>query len=176
MAFHVPDHNDPEVKVSEIKAFTQRYYIVDDDGETGRRTDYELRDARVEVTADDDGVFLECREGGVTEALSIPTPDLAVSVANYILEAYIIKDAKNTEDSESFSIEQILFLEPEVQKRISHELWRLFNHITSPHGPVDAQGAGELYGHLKYLARLLDLPMEPHPKYSDGGYKPNYTK
>lgn len=167
MASHVPDHNDPEVKVSEIKAFTQRYYIVDDDGETGRRTDYLLRECRVEVLADESGVFLQSKEDAVTESLSIPTPDLAVNVANYILDTY------REDEPEDFA--QIKFLEPEVQKRVSHELWRLSNHITSPHGPVDAQGAGELYGHLKYLARLLDLPMEPHPKYQDG-YKPDYTK
>lgn len=173
MASHVPDHNDPEVKVSEIKAFTQRYYIVDDDGETGRRTDYELRDARVEVVADEDGVFLECRGGGVTEALSIPTPDLAVSVANYILEAY--KPRGDANPAESFSIEQILFLEPEVQKRISHELWRLSNHITNPHGPVDAQGAPELHGHLKAICNLLDIKPAPYPGYPDA-YKPTYNR
>ena len=86
MASHVPDHNDPEVKVSEIKAFTQRYYIVDDDGETGRRTDYLLRECRVEVLADESGVFLQSKEDAVTESLSIPTPDLARNVANYILD------------------------------------------------------------------------------------------
>lgn len=167
MASHVPDHNSPEVKVSEIKTFTQRYYIVDDDGETGRRTDYLLRECRVEVLADESGVFLQSKEDAVTESISIPTPDLAKSVANYILETY--------EKDEPEDVVQIKFLEPEVQRRASHELWRLSNHITSPHGPVDAQGAGELYGHLKHLAELLDLPMKPHPKYSDG-YKPNYGK
>ena len=167
MASHVPDHNDPEVKVSEIKAFTQRYYIVDDDGETGRRTDYLLRECRVEVLADESGVFLQSKEDAVTESLSIPTPDLAKSVAKYILDTY------REDEPEDFV--QIKFLEPEVQKRVSHELWRLLNHINAPHGPVDAQGAGELYGHLKHLAGLLDLPMEPHPIFPDG-YKPDYGK
>ena len=167
MATHVPDHNDPEVKVSEIKAFTQRYYIVDDDGETGRRTDYLLRECRVEVLADESGVFLQSKDDAVTEAMSIPTPDLAVNVAKYILNAYGNEELEDCVE--------IRFLTPEVQRRISHELWRLSNHITSPHGPVDAQGSGELYGHLKHLAGLLNLSMEPHPKYQDG-YKPNYDK
>lgn len=170
---NVPDHNNPEVKVSEVKVFRQKYYVVDDDGLTGRRTDYQLNETRVEVLADNDGVFLDCRENCVSETLSIPTPDLAVSVANYILEVY--KKAPMELDESDAYAGLIKFLDPEVQRRVSHELWRLSNHITSPHGPVDAQGAGELYGHLKYLAELLDLPMEPHPKYSDG-YKPNYGK
>lgn len=164
---NIPDHNDPEVKVSEVKVFRQKYYIVDDDGDTGRRTDYELRESRVEVMADGDGVFLECREGAVTEALSIPTPDLAVNVAKYVLNAY--------GNDELVDCVEIKFLMPEVQRCISHELWRLSNHITSPHGPVDARCSDELHGHLKYLAELLDLPMKPHPKYSDG-YKPDYSK
>ena len=169
---NIPDHNNPEVKVSEIKAFTQRYYIVDDDGETGRRTDYLLRECRVEVLADESGVFLQSKEDAVAESVSIPTPDLAVSVANYILGVY--KKAPMELDESDAYAGPIKFLEPEVQRRVSHELWRLLNHITSPHGPVDPQGVPELYGHLKYLAELLDLQMEPHPKYSDG-YKPNYT-
>lgn len=164
---NIPDHNDPEVKVSEVKVFRQKYYIVDDDGETGRRTDYLLRECRVEVLADESGVFLQSKEDAVTESLSIPTPDLAVNVAKYILNAY--------GNDELEDCAEIKFLMPEVQRRVSHELWRLASHITSPHGPVDAGGSGELYGHLKYLAELLDLPMKPHPEYSDG-YKPNYSK
>lgn len=164
---NIPDHNDPEVKVSEVKVFRQKYYIVDDDGDTGRRTDYELRESRVEVMADGDGVFLECREGAVTETLSIPTPELAVNVAKYVLNAY------GNEEPEDCA--EIKFLMPEVQRRISHELWRLASHITSPHGPVDAQGAKELYLHLEHIEYLLDLKMKPHPEYP-AKYKPDYTK
>lgn len=166
---NVPDHNDPQVKVSEVKVFRQKYYIVDDDGETNHRTDYQFRETRIEIMADEDGVFLESREDAVTETLSIPTPDLAKSVANYILDTY------RSPESADLLFAEIKFLEPEVQRRISHELWRLSNHISSPHGPVDAQGAGELYSHLKHLAGLLDLPMKPHPEYSEA-YKPNYDK
>lgn len=166
----IPDHNNPEVRESEVKVFTQNYYLIDDEKvDTGHRTDYKLHEARVEVLADDNGVFLESKEDGITESLSIPTSDLAVSVAKYILSAY------NEEEDTPFSLTSIKFLMPEVQECIAHELWRLSNHITSPHGPVDAQGAPELYGHLKYLADLLDLKMKPHSKYSEG-YKPNYDK
>lgn len=168
---NIPDHNDPEVKVSEAKVFRQKYYAVDDN-DTGHRTDYPLHEARVEVMADENGVFIECREGRATEILSIPTPDLAVDVANYILGAYKLAAEPDELDS---CIGLIKFLTPELQKRISHELWRLSNHITSPHGPVAAQGASELHAHLSHLANLLDLKMEPHPEYSKG-YKPNYAE
>jgi hypothetical protein len=168
----VPDHNNPEVHESEVKVFRQKYYIVDDKEETGYKTDYPLREARVEVMADEDGVFLEAKEGNVTEQLSIPTSDLAVSVAKYILGAYGASKDEAKEDSE---IGTIKFLTPEVQCMVAHELWRLSNHITSPHGPVDAQGAPELYGHLKYLCELLDIKPAPHPQYQTG-YKPNYNR
>ena len=163
---NVPDHNDPEVKVSESKVFRQKYYIVDDDGQKGP---YLLRECRVEVMADEDGVFLESKEEGFTETLSIPTPDLAKGVANHILDTY------RTPDPADRIFAEIKFLDPDTQKCISHELWRLSNHIASPHGPVDTRGAGELYGHLKHLATLLDLPMKPHPEFPTG-YKPNYDK
>lgn len=163
----IPDHNDPEVKVSEVKVFAQKYYIIDDDDVTGWKTDYPLHEARVEVLADDNGVFLESKEGGVTESLSIPTSDLAISVANYILDTYSKDQAEDRAE--------IKFLMPEVQRRVSHELWRLSNHITSPHGPVDAQGTKELSAHLEHLADLLDLRMYPHPKYPED-YKPDYSK
>jgi hypothetical protein len=84
----VPDHNAPEVRESEVKVFRQKYFIVDDLEDTGRRTDYQSREARVEVLADDNGVFIESKEGGVTEQLSIPTSDLAIKVAKYILRTY----------------------------------------------------------------------------------------
>jgi hypothetical protein len=167
----VPDHNAPEVRESEVKVFRQKYYIVDDEEDTGRRTDYTLHEARVEVMADDDGVFLEAKEGNVTESLSIPTSDLAMSVAKYILGAYGAESANSA--AEDSTIGTIKFLTPEVQNCIAHELWKLSNHITSPHGPVDAQGAPELHGHLSYLSGLLDIKPAPHPQYSQG-YKPNY--
>lgn len=44
---------------------------------------------RVELTIDDDGVFLtHCEDGGVREDLSIGDKDLVISVAKAILEAY----------------------------------------------------------------------------------------
>jgi hypothetical protein len=171
----VPDHNNPEVRESEVKVFTQKYYIVDDEVEAGYRTDYPLHEARVEVLADDDGVFLEAKEGNVTESLSIPTSDLAVSVAKYILGAYDATEKPKPEAEDDGVVSVIKFLTPEVQDRVAHELWRLSNHITSPHGPVDAQGAPELHGHLRYLSELLDIKPAPHPKYQTG-YKPNYRK
>jgi hypothetical protein len=167
----VPDHNAPEVRESEVKVFRQKYYIVDDEEDTGRRTDYTLHEARVEVMADDDGVFLEAKEGNVTESLSIPTSDLAVSVAKYILGAYGAESANSA--AEDGTIGMIKFLDPAVQNCIAHELWKLSNHITSPHGPVDPQGSHELYGHLSKLVELLDIKPAPHPQYSQG-YKPNY--
>lgn len=166
---NIPDHNNPEVKVSEVKVFRQKYYVVDDDGETGRRTDYELREARVEVMADEDGVFLESKEGSATECLSIPTADLATDLAKYILEVYKPASA-NIENDES-----IKFLCSETQRRVSHELWRLSSHITSPHGPVAKQGAKELHAHVSYLTELLGLKMGPHPEYP-AGYKPDYAR
>jgi hypothetical protein len=172
----VPDHNAPEVRESEVKVFRQKYYIVDDEEDTGRRTDYTLHEARVEVMADDDGVFLEAKEGSVTEQLSIPTSDLAVSVAKYILGAYGAESANSA--AEDSTIGTIKFLTPKVQDCIAHELWRLSNHITSPHGPVDAQGSHELYGHLKYLSGLLDIKPAPHPDWDgrNGTYRPDYNR
>ena len=159
----VPDHNSPEVHESEVKVFRQKYYIVDD----AEKPNYPVREARIEVLADDEGVFLEAKEGGVTEQLSIPTSDLAVSVAKYILGAYGGRAAVEANSIKS--------LTPEARDCIAHELWRLSNHITSPHGPVDPQGSHELYSHLRYLSKLLDIEPAPHPKYQTG-YKPNYNR
>ena len=171
---HIPDHNSPGIKESEIKVFEQSYYVVDDEEDMGRRPDYELRKERIEILADTNGVFIESKDNGCGEVLSIATPEMAVRVANYILEVYG-KSSPLMDSGESDAYcSPIKFLDPAVQNCVSHELWRLSNHITSPHGPVDAQGSHELYGHLKYLANLLDLEMKPHPKYSTG-YKPNYT-
>jgi hypothetical protein len=160
----VPDHENPEVKEYEIKVFKQKYYVVDDPEDI--TTPLPLHEAKVEVLADDEGVFIELKEEtGVTEQVSIPTPDLAVKVANYILGVYgegEKKMAVKEPEQEAFSLEQIKFLPPEVQSRIAHELWRLENHITSPHGPVAAEGAGELLGHLKALAGWLDIKPAPY--------------
>ena len=83
----IPDHNAPEVLESEVKVFRQKYFIVDDEDDTGR-VDYKSREARIEVLADDDGVFIQSKEDNVTESLSIPTSDLAIKVAKYILATY----------------------------------------------------------------------------------------
>lgn len=164
---NVPDHNNPEIRESEAKVFRQKYYIVDNEF----ADDHKLREARVEVMADEDGVFLECKEDRVTESLSIPTTDLAVKVAEYILEAYQTEKKKYDE----FSFQEIKFLVPETMACITHELWRLSNHITSPHGPVDEQGVPELYGHVKRLCELLGVEPKPHPQYHQG-YNPIYSK
>ena len=45
--------------------------------------------SRVEVQVDSDGVYIECTDAalpGAKEFVSIPTTDLGVAVANYILE------------------------------------------------------------------------------------------
>ncbi len=158
---NVPDHNDPTIRESTIKVFRQKYYVVDDEENTGRRTDYELREERIEILADDDGVFIESKEGCVTETLSIATPEMAVRVANHILEAYADTDALAPESA--FVAGSIKFLTPEVQARVSHELWRLRNHCLSPHGPVDANGAYELLNHIEAIAGFLDLEIKPAP-------------
>jgi hypothetical protein len=43
---------------------------------------------RVELTCDNDGVFITSCEKGVREDISIGHKDLAIAVANAILEAY----------------------------------------------------------------------------------------
>lgn len=43
---------------------------------------------RVEITADNDGVFLTSCSGGAREDVSIPTKELSIAVARCILEAY----------------------------------------------------------------------------------------
>jgi hypothetical protein len=160
----VPDHKNPEVKEYEIKVFKQKYYIIDDPEDI--TTPLPLHEAKVEVLADDEGVFIELKEEtGVTEQVSIPTPDLAVKVANYILGAYGESEkemAVKEPEQEAFRLEQIKFLPPEVQSRIAHELWRLENHITSPHGPVEPAYAGELLKHLKAISAYLDIKPTPY--------------
>ena len=160
---NIPDHNSPSVKESTIKVFKQKYYVVDDVEETGYHTDYELREERIEILTDEDGVFIESRDGGATEALSIATPELAIKVAQYILSEYNDKVEINPPEDDLFAMEQIKFLTPEVQARVAHELWRLNNHVTSPHGPVDANGAYELLNHLKAISDYLDIKPAPLP-------------
>ncbi len=163
---NIPDHNDPTVRESTIKVFRQKYYIVDDEEDTGYRTNYELHDQRVEVLADDNGVFIESKEGPVTEAVSIATPDLAMKVARCILEEYNEPggDPPAPMELDDSDVCTVKFLTPELQKRVAHELWRLNNHCTSPHGPVDTNGAYELLNHLKAIANYLDLKPAPYPQ------------
>lgn len=86
---NIPYITEPLVEESEIKVFQQGYYVVPNNDENAQGAEYKLRRARVEVLADEDGVFLESKgDGGGVEHLSIPTPDLAVAVARYILSAY----------------------------------------------------------------------------------------
>ena len=158
---NIPDHNSSGIKESTVKVFKQKYYIVDDVEETGYRTDYELHEERVEVLADEDGVFIESRDGGATEALSIATPEMAIRVAQYILSEYSDRVKTNPPKNDLFTVEQIKFLTPEVQARVAHELWRLENHVTSPHGPVDANGVHELLSHLKAISNYLDIKPAP---------------
>jgi hypothetical protein len=163
---NVPDHNSPSIKESEIRVFEQNYYIVDEDGEcSGQRTDYELHKERIEVLADDNGVFIESKENGCAEVLSIATPEMAMRVAKYILKVY----EKSSVDSPSAPTkpdEDLVFtakfLTPEFQARVAHELWRLENHCTSPHGPVDASGAMEMLSHIKAISNYLDLKPTPY--------------
>lgn len=159
---NVPDHNSQGIKESEIKVFQQKYYYVDDDGESPQGKDYPLRNERIEILADDDGVFIESKDGPATEVLSIATPEMAVRVAKYILEVYSADDDKEEKDVPDGQYAEIKFLMPEVQKRVAHELWRLENHCRSPHGPVDANGAYELLNHIKAISNYLDIKPAPH--------------
>ena len=156
----VPNPNNPKIKEYETRVFTQEFFIVEDDGEV---KDSAPRKARVEVQADDEGVFIESDDGKAIESLSIPTSDLAIAVSTYILSVYSHPDPPTNSFEEAFSTGVIKFLTPEVQSLVAHELWRLENHITSPHGPVMADGAGELLKHLKSLANALAIKPAPHP-------------
>jgi hypothetical protein len=160
---NVPDHNDPTIHESTIKVFRQKYYVVDDEEDTGRRTDYELREERIEISLDDDGAFIESKDGRATETLCIATPEMAKRVARHILEAYgeYVTPAPMELDESDFC--EVKFLTPELRRRVAHELWRLNNHCTSPHGPVDANGAYELLNHLKAIANYLNIKPAPHP-------------
>jgi hypothetical protein len=163
---HVPDHNDPTVHESTIKVFRQKYYIVDDENETGYRTSYELHDQRVEVLADSDGVFIESKEGSVTEVVSIATPEIAVKVARHILEIYEDLATPAPMELDESDVCMVKFLTPEIQARVGHELWRLENHCRSPHGPVDANGAYELLNHIDAISKYLDIEIKPGPQAS----------
>lgn len=134
---------------------TQKYYIREDDGSE------RALDCRMEVLADSNGVFLESKDVTdgrfITEALSIPTPELAVEVARVILDEYAEPSTPSP-----MELDEIKFLTPEVQARVGHELWRLENHCRSPHGPVDAHGAYELLNHLEAIAKYLDIKPVPY--------------
>jgi hypothetical protein len=159
---NIPDHNDPTIHESTIKVFRQKYYMVDDDGDTGRRTDYELREERIEISLDDDGAFIESKDGHTTETLCIATPEMAKKVARHILETYGERVVPEPVELDGSDFCQIKFLGPEVQKLVAHELWRLENHCRSPHGPVDANGADWLLNHLETIAKYLDIKPAPY--------------
>jgi hypothetical protein len=173
---NVPDHNKPEVVESEIKVFTQNYYVVDDDEDTGRREGYKLNTARIEVLGDANGVVIESVEECVREAISIPTPDLALKVAEYINFVYAPMAPPEPPTPQVSEVARAL--SQEDTRAICHELWRLSNHITSPHGPVDPSGAAELMKHINYLEQVLRVLRAPHPDYSNMddnyAYKPVY--
>jgi hypothetical protein len=160
---NIPDHNDPTIHESTIKVFRQKYYIVDDEEDTGRRTDYELREERIEILLDDDGAFIESKDGPTTETLCIATPEMAKRVARHILGTYGERVAPAPMELDESDFCEVKFLTPERQRRVAHELWRLENHCTSPHGPVDASGAYELLNHLKAIANYLDIKPAPYP-------------
>jgi hypothetical protein len=50
--------------------------------------DYEKKNYRVELTVDNDGVFITSCEGAAREDMSIAPKELAIVVAKAILEAY----------------------------------------------------------------------------------------
>jgi len=160
---NVPDHNDPAIHESTIKVFRQKYYVVDDEEDTGRRTDYELREERIEVSLDDDGAFIESKDGHETETLCIATPEMAKRVARHILETYGEYVAPPPMELDESDFCEVQFLTPELRRRVAHELWRLNNHCTSPHGPVDGAGAYELLNHLKAIANYLNIKPAPYP-------------
>jgi hypothetical protein len=162
---NIPDYNDPTIHESTIKVFRQKYYIVDDEEDTGRRTDYELREERIEISLDDDGAFIESKDGRATETLCIATPEMAKKVARHILETYgeSVAPAPAPMELDESDFCEIKFLSPEVQARVGHELWELENHCTSPYGPVDANRAYKLLNHLEEIAKYLDIKPAPHP-------------
>lgn len=160
---NVPCPSDPKIRESTIKVFRQKYFPVNSYGER----DSAVRESRVEVMVDDDGVFIESRDGGAAEALSIATPQMAMRVAKHILEEYGesasgAEGAMELDESDAFGAATIKFLTSEVQELIAHEMWRLRNHIISPHGPVEASGAAELLTHLERITDLIDI--KPKPK------------
>ena len=167
---NVPNPNSPQVVESEIKVFTQQYCFVDSDGECTLPVP---RNARIEILADDNGVFIESIEGGAKEVLSIPTPKLALKVAEYINSVYApaAPEPCGAKDWQ-------LVLSDEDKRAVAHELWRLSNHFTSPHGYVRAQGASELMKHINYLEQVLRVKRAPHPDYAlmddNYVYKPVY--
>ena len=80
--------------------------------------------ARMEVQVDDSGVYIECRDqgigaSGVKEWVSIPTTDLGVALAEYILErtqtprpSFVPEDAKKIINERLDFLETYLPLNP----------------------------------------------------------------
>ena len=123
-------------------------------------------------------MFIESVEGCAREALSIPTPDLALKVAEYISSVYAPKLKPTTPPEPCGAKDWQLVLSDEDKRAVAHELWRLSNHFTSPHGYVRAQGASELMKHINYLEQVLRVKRAPHPDYAlmddNYVYKPVY--
>lgn len=72
--------------------------------------------ARVEVQVDDDGVYIECRDqgigaSGVKECISIPTTDLGVALAEYILERTQTPRVVTLGDTKKAILERLDFLD-----------------------------------------------------------------
>lgn len=125
---NIPDHNDPKIYETDIKVFKQKYWCVDSDAEVHAGSPFTCR---LEVLVDDDGVFLQNKEGATNEALSIPTPELAQRVAHHILNTYkadedaFLSTPEEVEEAED-TIAQVKFLGPEVQERVALLLRDLF--------------------------------------------------
>lgn len=155
---NIPDHNDPKIYESDIKVFKQKYWYVDDDAEVHVDNPFECR---LEVVVDDDGVFIESKEGNAREALSIPTPELAQRVAHHILNTYKAeKDAflstpEEVEEAEG-TIAQVKFLGPDVQKKVARLLKTILTCRTW-HRCYEA----DVYSHVMELSQVLDIKPEP---------------
>lgn len=72
--------------------------------------------ARVEIQVDNDGVYIECRDQGigassVKECISIPTTDLGVAIAEYILERTETPRVVALGDTKKAILERLDFLD-----------------------------------------------------------------
>jgi hypothetical protein len=151
---NIPDHDDPKIYETDIKVFKQKYWYVDEDAHVPSDTP---STCRLEVLVDDDGVFLESKEGGVNEVLSIPTPELAQRVAYHILNTYkadedVFAQPAEVEDPKE-EVVQVKFLGPEVQEEVAYQLRLLLRCRTT-----------DLYSHIMKLSKVLDIkPAPPTP-------------